>query len=81
MVELFKNNDKYHSFLRHNSTGAVAVTPVELMQPVQFTSCYKSVILFKANEFQFQYYCNSKIKYYLLILFLICMQLTKTTEL
>ena len=42
-------------FLQHNSAGAVAVAPAELMQLVEFTSCYKTVVLFKASNFQFQY--------------------------
>ena len=37
-------------FLQHNSAGAVAVAPAELMQLVEFTSCYKTVVLFKVGQ-------------------------------
>ena len=33
-------------YLEHNSAERVMVAPVRLLQPVQLTQCYKTVVLF-----------------------------------
>ena len=83
IMKLFKDNDNFHSFFMIQFRRSCCSGTSGINEAHTVHTMLQVCRLFKANEFQFQYYHNSKIKYLLFILFLffVCnKKKTKTTE-
>ena len=83
IMKLFKDNDNFHSFFMIQFRRSCCSGTSGINEAHTVHTMLQVCRLFKANEFQFQYYHNSKIKYLLFILFLFSVcnkKKTKTTE-
>lgn len=70
IMKLFKDNDNFHSFFMIQFRRSCCSGTSGINEAHTVHTMLQVCRLFKANEFQFQYYHNSKIKYLLFILFL-----------